>query len=98
MKNISEQINLHTTIPIHLAGLRLDQALAEIFPQYSRSRLQSWIQAQQVKVNDQYWRPRDKVQGNETIVIKATIETQDIWQAEKINLDIIHEDESILII
>src|SRR5689334_1878571 len=44
-----------------LAGLRLDQALARALPQYSRARLQSWIEAGAVRVDGQVPRARDKV-------------------------------------
>jgi 23S rRNA pseudouridine1911/1915/1917 synthase len=41
---------LQAAVPMSLAGQRVDQALAQLFPQYSRSRLQAWLKAGQVKL------------------------------------------------
>ena len=98
MKSLSEQIELHATIPNTLAGLRLDQVLAQLFPEYSRVNLKSWIQANQVTVNGKILRPKNKMQGGEKIVIITEIEPQGNWQSQNIPINIIHEDEDILII
>ncbi len=58
-------INLHATIPFALAGKRLDQVLTELFSDYSRSQLQKWIHQQQVLVDGQLKRPRDRLHGGE---------------------------------
>ncbi len=50
-------------IPIELAGLRLDQAAAQLFPDHSRARLQGWISDGQLTVNQRRMRPRDRVVG-----------------------------------
>ena len=52
-----------TTIPAELAGLRLDQALARMFPEYSRSRLKEWYLAGAITVEGDLKRPRDAVSG-----------------------------------
>lgn len=92
-------IQLSSTIPEALAGMRLDQALAQVFPEYSRSRLQEWIKLNQVLVNHKALRTRDKVWGGEQIVISAKLPEQAVtWQAEAIQLNIIHEDDAVLII
>lgn len=98
MKNTGQTINLSAVVPDHLAGQRLDQALAEIFANFSRSRLQIWIRDQQVSVDGQFKRPRDRVQGGEKITIMAILPEQSIWEAQDINLDIIYEDEAIIVI
>jgi 23S rRNA pseudouridine1911/1915/1917 synthase len=51
------------TIPGDLAGLRLDQALAQMFPDYSRSRLKSWLLDGAVLVDGASLNPRDRVEG-----------------------------------
>jgi len=96
---MSETIHLEGVIPEESAGMRLDQALAQLFPEFSRGRLTQWIKSGDVMVNNSQLRPRDKVSGGEEIEIKAIIDTIDqSWTAEKINLDIIHEDNDVLII
>ncbi len=89
---------LTAKVPEELAGKRLDQCLAEIFPDYSRSKLQSWIKAGRVTVNGEMLKPRDKLEGDENIVLDAEPEPVMETQAEDIPLDIVFEDESLLII
>jgi 23S rRNA pseudouridine1911/1915/1917 synthase len=94
-----EQLQLEDYIPDEYAGMRLDQAMAQLFPDYSRGRLSKWIKAGDVTVDGIILRPRDNVMGGEHIVISASIETVDErWTAEAINLEIIHEDDSVIII
>lgn len=86
-------------VPDAAAGQRLDKALAELFPDYSRSRLQEWIQSGQVLVNNRLARTKDKVMGGEKITIEATLPDQTTeWVAQKIDLPIMYEDDDILII
>ncbi len=96
---MSELLHLEGTIPDESAGLRLDQALAQLFPDYSRGQLSKWIKAGDVQVNTKQLRPRDAVSGGEAIVISAQIEAvDDRWIAEEIQLDIIHEDDEVIIL
>lgn len=81
-----------------LAGQRLDQAVAALFPDFSRSRLQGWIRAGQVRVDGRELRPRDKVGGGEEIVLSATLEDETRAEAEPIALAVLHEDEEILVL
>lgn len=85
-------------IPEELAGLRLDQALSQLFPEFSRSRLKEWLLAGKLRVAGKDMRPRDKVNGHETIFLEAELEEQTEWQAEAISLDIIHEDDVMIVI
>jgi len=59
------------TIPDELAGQRLDQALAKLFPQYSRSRLKAWLLKGAIRVDGATPRPRDPVHGGETVALHA---------------------------
>lgn len=97
---MSETLQLDGLIPDESIGLRLDQALAQLFPDYSRGQLTKWIKAGYVSVNEKLvTRPRDAVTGGEHIIINATIEVvDDTWTAQAINLDIIHEDDDVIII
>jgi 23S rRNA pseudouridine1911/1915/1917 synthase len=80
------------------AGLRLDQALARALPQYSRSRLQGWIEAGAVKVDGQVPRPRDKVQGGEHVRIEARIEPETRVAGEDLPVDVVYKDKGLFII
>ena len=60
------QITLSAEVQPEQMGQRLDQTLAELFPEYSRSRLKTWIEADLVKLNDRITNiPREKVLGGE---------------------------------
>lgn len=97
---VSEQ-QFHThelSIPNELAGSRLDQALAELLPEYSRSRLQGWIKAGSVQVDGRVLRPRDKVLGGEHLSIHAPREAEVPMRPENIALNIVYQDEHLLVI
>lgn len=81
-----------------LAGLRLDQALARALPQYSRSRLQGWIESGSVLIDGQRAKPRDKVLGGERIVVEAELEIETGATPEAMALDVVHEDAQVLVI
>ena len=85
-------------LPLELAGLRLDQALARALPQYSRSRLQGWIDAGAVKVDGRLLRGRDKILGGERVLIEAQIEADEQVTAETLPLDIVFKDRALIVI
>lgn len=85
-------------IPESMAGRRLDQVLAELFPQYSRTRLKQWLQEQHILVDGKQLRPRDKVTGGETVELIAVTEPAERWEAQDIPLDVVYEDSAILVI
>lgn len=93
-----ETIELTATLPPELAGKRLDQALASVFPAYSRSRLQQWIKHGQIKVNDAPARPRDTVRGGEWVVLIAATEAEVIWRPQPLPLEIVYEDEAVIVV
>ncbi len=81
-----------------LAGMRLDQALAALFPDYSRSRLQAWTREGRVSVNGAARRTRDKVAVGDRLVLRAVTEQQVRCEPQDIPLRIVFEDESIIVI
>ena len=85
-------------VPYEMAGMRLDQVLAELFTDYSRSKLQTWVKAGRVLVNGLGLKTKDKLVGGETITLDAEAEIVVIAEPEPIPLEIIFEDESLLIV
>jgi len=81
-----------------LAGLRLDQALARALPQYSRARLQNWIEAGAVRLDGQVPRPRDKVHGGEHVRIEARLEPETRVAAEALPVDVVFKDRALFVI
>jgi len=95
---MSQQIQLSAAVTDAQAGLRLDQVAAELFPDFSRSRLQSWIKRGELTVDGATRKPRDKVIGGELLAINAELEAEQSWEPQAIALDIIYEDEHLLVI
>ena len=81
-----------------LAGSRLDQALAVLLPEFSRSRLQQWIESGRVLVDDAPRRCRDKVWGGEAIRIDAPLSAGDGCLAQAIALSVVYEDDHLLVV
>lgn len=78
--------------------MRLDQVLAELFADYSRSKLQTWIKSGRVQVNGVTLKPKDKLEGGEEITLDAEPEVVITCEPEEIPLDIVYEDDSLLIV
>lgn len=95
---MSERVELQASVPQEMHGSRLDQVAAQLFPQYSRSRLQEWIRTGAVSVDGQQCRPRDKVTQGANVQIDAVLEAEVGWQGQDIALEIVYEDEAILVI
>jgi len=93
-----EEIQYQGVVDQELSGLRLDQALARLFSDYSRSRLQGWIKAGRVQVDGEARKPRDKVWEGERISLQALLETDQRCEPEDIPLEIVYEDEHLLVI
>lgn len=85
-------------IPIEAAGRRVDQALAELFPEFSRSRLTAWLKAGEITLDGKVPRPRDPVRGGERVELRAELAPASDSQPEPIALSILHEDEHLLVI
>ena len=86
------------TVPLELAGRRFDQALAEMFPEYSRSRLAEWIKAGDALLDGQPVRPRDAVRGGEAVAVNLRTRVETHSEAEDIALDVRYQDADVLVI
>ncbi|KZZ45871.1 RNA pseudouridine synthase [Thalassolituus sp. HI0120] len=95
---MSDQINQVVEVPHELGNKRLDQVAAQLFPDFSRSRLQQWIKEGLLTVDGDAWRGRDKLVGGESLALVATLQAEGDWQAEDIPLDILYEDEHIIVL
>ena len=88
----------HARVPDGSAGRRFDAVLAELFPEYSRSRLSAWIKTGDVLLDGRQVRPRDPVRGGEQVELVAVVETQVRAEPEDIPLRILHEDDQVIVI
>lgn len=96
---MTTKFQIHSfTVPPELAGLRLDQALARLLPEHSRSRLKEWIEAGRVTLGHRTPRPRDLLSGGERIVVNAEAPVASTVAAQAIELAIVHADDWLLVI
>ena len=99
MSNDSDlTIQLNAEVPTALGGQRLDQIAAQLFGEYSRSRLSGWIKEGRLTVDGAVVRPRDIVHGGAVLLLEAEQEAQGEWIAQDIPLNIVYEDEHLLVI
>ena len=85
-------------LPPEYAGRRLDQVLAQLLSQYSRSRIQRWMEEGAILVNGLPARARDLVTGGESVTVEARLPKETGIKAEKLPLDIVHEDSAVIIL
>src|ERR1700743_448718 len=85
-------------VPVTAAGRRFDQSLAEMFPDYSRSRLTGWIKEGKVLLDGGTAPPRHLLRGGERVELEAELATEVDAQPEDIPLDIRFEDDDLMVI
>jgi 23S rRNA pseudouridine1911/1915/1917 synthase len=91
-------LEIRLTVPPEQSGLRLDQALAVLLPDYSRSRLKAWIESGEVLVDGAVRRPRDKVSGGEIVAIATAVPEETQAVAQEIPLTLAHEDRHVFVV
>ena len=91
-------IRQEAAVPLTAAGRRFDQALAEMFPDYSRSRLSGWIKSGAVTLDGVQAPPRQLLRGGEQVRLQVELENEVTSAPEDIALDIVHEDEHLLVL
>src|SRR5215470_17082752 len=90
---------LERLIPAELAGLRLDLALARMFPEHSRSRLAAWVREGRITVDAARAEAKRKVWGGERVAITAVdLHAADLYRAEAIPLDVVYEDDWLVVV
>ena len=85
-------------IPERMTGDRLDVALSEMLPDYSRSKITAWIKSGDALINNKAFKPKDKVNGSQMVILSLNKKQNNDWSAENIALNVVFEDEDIIII
>lgn len=94
----SEQIVRSGIVPEEMAGRRLDQIVAKLWPEFSRSRLRQWIDAGRLEVDGATVAAKARLAGGENLSLCAELEAQIPLAPELISLDIVYEDEAVIVI
>ncbi len=85
-------------VPESAAGRRFDAVLAELFPEFSRSRLAGWIKSGDALLDGRTARPRDPVRGGEQVSLQAVLETASFDAPEDIALSVLYQDDEVIVI
>ena len=90
-------IELHLTPDV--CGERLDKVVAKLVPQFSRGRLQSWIEDGFVTVDGKPAKVRATVYGDEKIVVLPQAAPEDVaFAPEDVAVDVVYEDDQLIVI
>ncbi len=89
---------LSIIIPNRFIGQRIDAAMAQMLPNYSRAKITQWIGSGNALIHHKTFKPKEKVLGGEVVVLSIKIEKTNAWLAEDIAIDVVYEDEAIIII
>ncbi len=92
------RIELTARVPLRLLGYRLDQVAAELFSEFSRARLQTWIRDGALCVDGQPRRVKDRLVGGELLTVAANASAEGEWRAQAIALDILYEDDDLVVL
>ncbi len=95
---VGQRVTAEAVLPRSCTGLRLDQALAQVWPEYSRSRLQQWLKQREVLVDGEPAAPRRRVLGGERVRMDAQAQLTERWLPEAMALEIVHADEHLIVI
>ncbi len=95
---MSQKIRLECQVPPSSSGQRFDQVAAELFPQYSRARLQSWIRAGELLLAGLQAKPNARVIGGESMVLDTELQAEGEWLPQAMAIDVVYEDDHLLVI
>src|SRR6266850_8491029 len=90
---------MRAVVPPELGGLRFDQALVRLFPQYSRNRLQAWLKSGHITLDGKSAEPSHPVAGGERVVLEPPPAPELASpQAQRMPLKVVHEDAQLIVI
>ncbi|ULJ59450.1 23S rRNA pseudouridine(1911/1915/1917) synthase RluD [Wielerella bovis] len=97
--SVQPESSLKITVPVDLAGTRLDAALAKLLPDYSRSRITTWIKDGGVLCNGKVATPKDKLIGGEILQVQIQESNENqAFEPEAMDLDIVFEDDTVIVL
>jgi 23S rRNA pseudouridine1911/1915/1917 synthase len=98
MSDSSTRIRMTARAAAGQAGLRLDQAAAELFTDFSRARLQKWIRGGELTVDGQAAKPTLRLNGGETLALDAEPEYSEAVLPQDIALALLHADDDLIVL
>ena len=99
MVDLTSPLVKEATILIQHHGQRVDVVLAQLFPDFSRSQLTTWLKEGAITLDQRQYKPKDKVFGGEHVKLQVLLTTNESKsEPEDIPLDVIYEDEYLLVV
>jgi len=95
---MADRLQQSCQVPGDMLGMRFDQAASRLFPDFSRARLQEWIRSGQLTLDGRLAKPKDKLLGGESLALDAQLEPRGEWQAEALDLPLVYEDETLVVV
>lgn len=95
---MTQNLTVNATVPVSASGQRLDQVSANLFPDYSRERLKSWIKSGSLTVDGCNLKPNTKVLGGERLELRVDLEPQGEWQAQAVEFEVVHVDPCLIVV
>ncbi|MGE3775494.1 MAG: S4 domain-containing protein, partial [Gammaproteobacteria bacterium] len=92
------EVHHRATVPAELAGRRLDQALAALFDDYSRTLLASWIREGRVRLNGRACKPRELVAPGDAVELDAVLDASEETAPEAIGFGVVVEDRECIVV
>ncbi len=81
-----------------MEGMRVDRALADLLPEYSRAAIQDWLKQGNILLKDKQMKPSDRLRGGETLQISIPPQKPAEWEAQKIPLELAYSDDHLIVI
>jgi 23S rRNA pseudouridine1911/1915/1917 synthase len=99
LSTAADEVPRLARMPEEMAGERLDKALARLFPQYSRSRLQAWLEEGRITVDGAVAKPKQNaIAASNVQVTPAASPEMLAFLPEPLSLPIITEDDALVVI
>lgn len=95
---MTQVIKQQAAVPIESSGKRLDQVAADLFPDFSRAKLQEWLKEGSLLCNGEQGKPKNKVRVGDLLTLEATQQEQVSDVAQDLKLDVVYEDEHLLLV
>jgi len=92
------RVRRDAVVPDASGGSRADQAAAELFAEFSRSRIAEWIKAGVLLVDGRVVKPKQTLSGGERLTLDVELEAQIEMRPEDISLELLYEDEHVLVV
>ena len=79
-------------------GQRMDSALVELLPEYSRTAIQRWVKEGQVSVGGKVVKSSYKVEAGQEILIEIPEVKESTLVAQDLSVPILYEDEDLVVV